>query len=260
MRCGTGGTPAGSLVGGRVVDVEAVGGALRMLVARTEVTTNRAMIAASDAVATFRVLTLAKSARDADVESAVARELPMDPERMSIRWLDVPYDSDARHVYAVAWDRGLVRNITNAVRTAGLEPGVVDLKSACVARTAPEASCIVVDLSSDPVEMFLIDGSMPQVWSTVHVDVAAGADPGPALTKPLSTMLRYYKRRRDTAFEHASPVLISGEQPLSSSSIARLQQELGHPVTHLPMPARVPPEIRHSTFLTCLGLIMRRTD
>ncbi len=260
MRSGTGGTPKGSLVDGRVVDVEAVGGALRMLVARSEVTTNRAMIAASDAVATFRVMALPKAARDADVETAVARELPMEAERMSIRWLDIPYDGDERRVYAVAWDRGLVRNITNAVRAAGLEPGAVDLKSACIARTAPEASCIVVDLSGEPAEMFLIDGSMPQAWSTFRVDVAAGGDAGPSLVGPLKSMLRYYKRRRDTNFDPASPVLISSEQPLSSSSLGMLQRAVGQPVTHLPMPPRVPTEIRHATFLTCLGLIMRRSE
>jgi len=260
MRCGSGGTPAGSLVDGRVFDVEAVGGALRMLVARSEVTTNRAMIAVSDAVATFRVMALPKSARDADVEAAVARELPLDPERMSIRWLDIPYDGDLRRVYAVAWDRELVRNITSAVRAAGLEPGPVDLKSACLARTVPEPSCILVDLSSDPAELFLFDGSMPQVWSTHHVDIAAGGDPGPALVAPLKSMLRYYKRRRDTNFDPASPVLFSSEQPLSATSIGRLQHAVGHPVTHLPMPPRVPAEIRHATFLTCLGLIMRRSE
>lgn len=260
MRCGTGGTPAGSLVGGRVNDVEAVGGALRMLMARTEITTNRAMIAAGDSVATFRVMSLPKTSRDSDVEAAVARELPMDPERMSIRWLDIPYDGEGRHVYAVAWDRGLVKSITDAVRAAGLEPGVVDLKSACIARTAPEPSCLIVDLSSDPVDMFLLDGSMPRVWSSARVDLSGGADPLPELEGPLKSMLRYYKRRRDTNFDHASPILISGEQPLPASSAARLQRALGHPVTNLPMPPRVPPDIRHATFLTCLGLMMRRTE
>ncbi len=260
MRCGTGGTPSGSLVEGRVANVEAVGAALRMLIARSEVTTNRAMIAASDAVATFRVIAMPKASRDAEVEAAVAREFPMDPERMSIRWLDIPHDGDERRVYAVAWDRGLVRNITNAVRAAGLEPGVVDLKSACLARTAPETSCVIVDLSTDPTEMVLVDGSMPQVWSSFKIQAAPGADVSPALVAPLKSILRYYKRRRDTQFDPASPVLISSEQPLPHTSIGRLEQIVGHPVTHLPMPPRVPPEIRHATFLTCLGLIMRRTE
>lgn len=260
MRCGTGGTPAGALVDGRVLDDQAVGSALRMLLARSEVTATRAVIAASDAVATFRVMSLPKAGRNADVEAAVAREFPLDPERMSIRWFDIPFDGDERRIYVVAWDRALVRSVTNAVRAAGLEPGAVDLKSACIARIAPEASCIVIDLASDPVDMVLIDGSMPRVWSSFRLSITPGADVAPALLPPLKSMLRYYKRRRDTSFDPASPVLISSEQPMPHSSLSHLEQSVGHPVTHLPMPPRVPAEIRHATFLTCLGLMMRRTD
>ena len=51
MRCGSGGTPAGSLVDGKVIDVSAVGSALRQLLARTEIHETKALIAASDGVA-----------------------------------------------------------------------------------------------------------------------------------------------------------------------------------------------------------------
>ena len=241
------------------MDVDAVAGAIRMLVGRTEVASTRAMIAASDSLATFRVLSLARTARDSDVEAAIARELPLDPSRLSIRWFDVPQDGPDRRVYAVAWDRALVRNLTNAVRGAGLDPGVVDLKSACIARVAPESSCVIVDLSSDTGQLFLIDGHVPCVWSSFRAD-GNMADPAGALLGPLKSVLRYYTRRRDTTFNRGSPILISSEQPIPGAAVARLEQVLQHPVTHLPAPRRVPNDIRHATFLTCLGLIMRRSE
>ena len=242
------------------MDVEAVAAALRVLVTRSEVATSKAMIAASDSLATFRVLTLAKTARDSEVEAAIARELPLDPSRMSIRWFDVPEDRPRRRVYAVAWDRAQVRNLTNAVRAAGLEAGAVDLKSACLARAAPEPSCVIVDLTSETAQLFLIDGCVPCVWSSFKYDRAAGTDPAAVLVGPVRSLLRYYNRRRDSDFSRASPVLISTEQPLPVSSVARIEEMLQHPVTHLPPPRRVPGDMRHATFLTCLGLIMRRTE
>src|SRR3981081_627657 len=89
MRCGSGGTPLGSLVDGKVLDANAVGSALRQLLARTDIAEKQALSAASDSVASFRVLKLPLQASDQDVDAAVARELPLDPERMSTRWLDV---------------------------------------------------------------------------------------------------------------------------------------------------------------------------
>lgn len=259
MRCGSGGTPAGSLVDGKVLDTNGVGTALRQLLARTEIEETRALIAASDSVATFRVVKLAPAATDQDVDAAVARELPLDPERMATRWLELKSGPDHRLVYAVAWDRSQVKNITEAARFAGVDPIAVDLKSACVARAVTEAACVVVDMSSNPVEIVLIDHHIPQVWHSFRLDVAAGEDVAPALTGPLRTVLRFYKRRRDTEFYSTAPIIVAGEQAMSSGFATTLSLQLEHPVVPLQMPARVPQDFRHATYLTCLGLLMRRS-
>jgi hypothetical protein len=259
MRCGSGGTPAGSLVDGKVVDINSVGGALRQLLARTEISETRALIAASDAVATFRVLKLPPAMTDPDVDAVVARELALDPARMSTRWVDLGANSEQRLVYAVAWDRAQIKNITDAARAAGLDPQVVELKSACMARAVPEAACVVVDLVSNPAEIVLVDDNVPQAWHTFQVDIPAGDDIGPVLVSPLQTVLRFYKRRRDTQFD-SSPVFLATEQPLSARTASALSKKLEHPVVALPAPGRVPKEVRHATYLTCLGLIMRRTS
>jgi hypothetical protein len=258
MRCGSGGTPAGSLVDGKVLDVSAVGSALRQLLARTEINDTHALIAASDAVATFRVLKLPPAASDQDVDAVVARELPFDPERMATRWIDVSSGPNQRVVYAVSWDRSLIKNITDAARFAGLDPVAVDLKSACVARAVATPACVLLDIASSPAEIVLIDGHVPQVWHSFQLNGAVGDDIGPFLAGPLRTVLRFYERRRDTEFDPAAPILIAGEQVLSSRATAALNQQLEHPVAQLPLPARVPPDLRYTTYLTCLGLLMRR--
>jgi len=259
LRCGSGGTPPGALVEGKVLDVAGVGSALRQLLARTEVQENRALVAVSDSLASFRVLTLPPTATDAAIDSAVAKEFLLDPEKMAIRWVDLHLTPQSRTVYAAAWDRSLVKRITESVKLAGVEPVVVDLKSACVARAVAEPSCIVVDLSAEPAEIFLIDKHVPQVWHSVQLNVPPGEDVGPALVGPLGTVLRFYKRRRDTDFASNAPILVSAERELPARAMTYLSQNLGHPVEPLPMPARVPPDVRHSTYLTCLGLIMRRS-
>jgi hypothetical protein len=258
MRCGSGGTPAGSLVDGKVMDVSAVGSALRQLLARTEINDTRALIAASDAVATFRVLKFPTDASDQDVDAAVARELALDPERISTRWVDVSSGQHQRIVYAVSWDRSLIKNITDAARFAGLDPVAVDLKSACVARAVATPACVLLDIASSPAEIVLIDGHVPQVWHSFQLNGAVGDDIGPSLAGPLRTVVRFYERRRDTEFDPAAPILIAGEQVLSSRATAALNQQLEHPVAQLPIPARVPPDLRYATYLTCLGLLMRR--
>jgi hypothetical protein len=258
MRSGSAGTPAGVIVGGRVQDPVGAGTVLKQLLARNEIVETHALIAASDAVATFRVLKFPPDAADSDIDSGVSRELPMDPGRMATRWIELSRSADMREIYAAAWDRAQVKNITESARHAGLESVVVELKSACVARAVPEPSCVVLDMSSDPFEATLIDGSVPHVWLSFPVDSTQGDDLAAALAPPLRSVLRFHKRRRDNEFVSRCPVFVSGEQMLPAHVTARLSEMIGQPVQELPIPARVPPELRHSIYLTCLGLLMRR--
>jgi len=258
MRCGSAGLPTGAMDRGKIKDPNAIAQALKQLLARTEITETRALVAASDAVATFRVLDLPPAATEKEVAAAIARDLPLDPERMATTWLDLATTVNHRTVYAAAWDRSMVKDVTDSIRLAGLDATVVDLKSACIARAVSEPSCVVLDLSADPVEIILIDGRVPQLWHTFDLKVSLGEDVAPALAPPLRSVLRFYRRRQDTSFGPSSPILISGDQVLPVQVINRLAELVDQPVLALPAPARVPPHVRHTTYLTCLGLIMRR--
>jgi hypothetical protein len=258
MRCGVAALPDGASIGGKVAEPAVVAQSLKQLLARTEITESRALVAVSDAVATFRILDLPPAASDRDVGAAVAHELPLDPERIATRWTDVVATPDTRVVYAVAWDRALMKSITDTVKLAGLDAVVVELKSACLARAVTEPSCVVVDLASDPIEIVLIDRHMPRIWHSVDLKTPGSDDIASALSAPLHSVLRFYKRGPDTAFTGSSPVFVSGEQVLSPQALDHLAELVHQPVRPLPEPPRVPPHVRHSTYLTCLGLIMRR--
>lgn len=258
MRCGSGGLPADAAAGGKIKQPAEVAQAIRQLLARAEITETRALVAVSDSLASFRILRLPASASDKDVAAAVSRELPLDPERMSTRWIELATGKPERAIYAAAWDRALVQKAVESVKLAGLEAAVVELKSACIARAVAEPTCVVLDLSSSPVEIVLIDGHVPQVWHTFELTSSMGEDISPLLAAPLRSVFRFYQRNQDGGFGPSSPVLIAGEQVLPEQVFATLGEMLQHPVQPLPAPARVPKEVRHSTYLTCLGLMMRR--
>lgn len=258
MRCGSGGFQVGALVAGNVQDAQAVGQALKQLIARTEITETRALVAVSDAVATVRLLNLPLDATDPDVTAMVAKELPLDPEKLATRWVDLPGRDGQRTVYAAAWDRTLLKGLVDSVKAAGLEPVAAELKSVCVARTTPEDSSIVVDLTAEPAEIILIDRWVPQLWYRLQSGPQATDDAAGALAVPIRSVLRFYRRHHGHDLAAVSPVFISAEQELSGPTLDRLAMLLEHPVRTLPAIPRVPPDVRYATYLTCLGLMMRR--
>lgn len=248
------------MTGGSVSDAAAVAKVLRQLLARTEVTETRALIAASDALASFRVLSFAKDASEHEIEATVQSQLPTDSGRMGVQTHRLSRNGVATTiVYAVAFDRAAIQGLAATARLAGLEPAVVELKSISVARAAPMASCVILDLAGEPAEAFLIDANLPRLWHSFKAKLATGRDDVSAVAAGLRTVINFYKRPPSTAaFGPDVPVLISGAHSLPSKAVATLEHLVGHPFGVLSAPARVPAEIRHGTYLACLGLIMRR--
>jgi hypothetical protein len=255
MRCGESSPPPGTLQSGRAIDPAALGQALRQLLARTEITANRAMIAASDAIASFRVASFPPGTADEEVDGWVLRQLPPPSDRMAIRRVDVRAGRGRRMVYAVAWDRAHVQSLVATVRAAGLEPAVVELKSLCVARAVPAASCIVLDMSTEPCEAVVIQDHVPRIWHSFRI--AADGDLASDLATGLRPLLAFYRQSGEAASD--SPILIRSEQTLATPVSTRLAGMTGHAVEPLPQPPRVSAEIRFGPFLTCLGLVMRRS-
>jgi hypothetical protein len=259
MRSGEAATPPGSMTGGSVMDAGAVAKVLRQLLARTEVGETRALIAASDSLASFRVLNFAKDATEQDIEATVQAQLPTDTARMGIHKQRLSRNGTSTTIYAVAFDRGAVQSLAATARLAGIEPSAVELKSISVARVAPIATCVILDLAAEPAEVFLIDANLPRLWHCFKSKLESGDDDVAKVAAGLRTVLDFYKRPPSgTAFSREVPVLITGEHSLPSKAVASLEHLVGHPVGMLPAPARVPAEIRHGAFLACLGLIMRR--
>ena len=257
MRCSAGAPPDGSFAQGRVKDAGAVGHAIQQLLARAEITSTRPLVAVSDSIATFRVLSFSAGTSDQEIGAKVARELALDPERIATRWVEVNRE-DGRLIYAAAWDRATVRDVTEALKAANLEPEAMELKSAAVARTVVEHSCVVLDLVGQPAEVVLVDGGVPQQWHAFQLASTESDVLPQALAGPIRSVIRFHQRNHGRSFGPNSPVLISTEQALPSHILLGLQDMLERPVRVLGAPTRVPPNVRHATYLTCLGLIMRR--
>src|SRR3982074_2251351 len=132
MRCGEAAPPPGAFEAGRVLDPAALGQAIRQLLARSEISTTRALIAASDAIASFRVLTFPNGTPDSEIGDAVRGRLNLGSDRMAMRHIEIPSDGEGRTIFATVWDRSQVQAIAAGGGDAGVE----------TARVGPQAPCM----------------------------------------------------------------------------------------------------------------------
>ncbi|HKW72261.1 MAG TPA: hypothetical protein VJQ08_05485 [Candidatus Dormibacteraeota bacterium] len=256
MRSGEAAAPVGALDAGRVVNPSQVGQAIRQLVARTEIRATRALIAVTDALASYRVLTFSSEATESDIDAEVLTRLNLGSERMAVRHVEIRSAHNEREYFAAAWDRGQVQAVAAAVRHAGLEPAVVDLKSLCVARALTIDSCVYLEVGDRSCEAVLIDARVPRIWHTFRAD--ADGDLSAALANGLKPVLGLHLRGGGGGFGPESPIVIHSEHALPTFVPYRLADLTGRPVEDLPPPPRADPDVRYGPYLTCLGLVMRR--
>ena len=256
MRYGAAVAPASSLEGGRVLDPAAVGQALRQLLLNTKITTTRALIAASDAVASYRVFPVSPNATDSEIAAEVKSRFDLATERMAHRYVEVTAGPDERMVFSTVWDRHQVTAIATAVRQAGLDPAAVDLKSLCLARALAVESCILIDMTVEPCEVVLIAQRVPHIWHTVALDM--GGDFIQGIADALRPVVGFYKRSGGGEFVPNSPLVVRSDPALPAEAVDRLEQLSGRSVLPVPQPGRVDAGIPYVPYLTCLGLIMRR--
>ena len=248
--------PPGSIESGRVVDAAAIGTLLRQMLASLRVSETRAMLVMSDSIASFRVMTFPRATSDSEVEASVKSQLPVSSPRIALRQVEVDSRNGHRIVYAVAWDRDLVLELAEATRQAGLVPQVADLKSLCLARVVPLPSCLVLDLTEETREVFLIDDHLPRLWHTFK----AGSNTNlvEELADGMRPVLVYLRRLTGGTFGPSSPILVRSQPELPAGMLERLSALTGHPAHPFPQPARVPETVHHHPYLSCIGLVMRR--
>ena len=247
--------PTGSSSHGTVTNGAEVAKVLRQLLAGAEFKESHALIVANDSLASFRVLSFPRDTTEPKIDAAVRAQLPMDGSRMGVQRYELTHNGSERTVLAVAFDRSRVHAVGEAVRLAGLEPTVVELKSLCIARVAPASGCVIVDLSVEPAEAYLISDDVPRLWNTFWVQKESEAA---SVATGIRSVLNFQRRQ-------ANGKGLVSDLPVYFTDLASVQRIgpavsdlLGHSVSVTPHLPRVPPEVQDGPYLACLGLLMRR--
>lgn len=248
--------PVGAASHGTMSNPAEVAKVLRQILSGAELKESHAMIVANDSLASFRVLTFPRDTSDPKIDAAVRSQLPMDGNRMGVQRYELTQNGGDRTVYAVAFDRSRVNGIAEAVRLAGLDPSVVELKSLCLARVAPASDCVVVDLTVDPAEAYLISGDVPRLW---HTFKASGEESeATSVATGVKSMLSFHGRQVSGNGLAPDLGVFITDPDIAQRIGPAVSDLLGHPVAALPRNPRVAPEVPDGAYLACLGLLMRR--
>lgn len=210
----------------------------------------------------FRVLTLPDVSGQL-LESAVKLEaeklIPIPLEQLYISWQIIARQGTEIKTFLAALPRSMVDSTVGAVREAGLDPYLVDLKPLALSRVADRSTAIITDLQPTELNIVVMVDRVPQLARTVSLDKTLSRDDKLALIKEeLERTIKFYNSSQSkNPLDSEVPVLVSGiiAEGLDLIKAANLK----HPVLEMESPLKSPEGFPAGHYLVNIGLALKES-
>lgn len=198
------------------------------------------------------------------LDEAITREarrlLPVPLEQLYLAWqiLDVAGGKTR------AFIAGVPRQITDAVlrclSLAGLKVSLMDIKPLALARLAPEASALILDVQAEEFDIINIADGIPQPVRTVPFPgVSLSPDEKLAVVRDeLKRTVEFYNSHDpEKPVLPGAALLVSGEMAAVPERYQAVAEELGLKVAALPSPLAGPDDTEDLYHLVNVGLALK---
>lgn len=210
----------------------------------------------------YRLITLPELPKEL-LPEAVRREavraLGVPLEEVYLSWQSLPSPRGEMLVYLAASPRNAVDGLVSALRKAGLDPYLMDLKPLAIARCATEPRAVIVDCQPRSFDTIILVEGIPQVVRSVPlVEEGRVEEKLSFIREEVDRAITFYDSgHRDKPLGRDVPLLVSGEladQPDKWNLIVRGQERT---VQALPLPIALPEDLPPGQYATNAGLALK---
>lgn len=252
----------GLVKNGVILNEDAVANKLRELWTAEEIRSRRVIAGISGINCLYRLLTLPELPKEL-LPEAVRREagraLGVSLQEVYLSWQSLPSLKGETSVYLAASPRNAVDGLVSALRKAGLDPYLMDLKPMAIARCATEPRAIIVDLGPSSFDIIIMTEGIPQVVRSLHLmEEATFEEKISFIREELDRAITFYNSSHmDRPIEMGVPLLVGGELAQQQDTWGLLVGRQERAVRVLPSPMAVPEDFPPGQYITNVGLALK---
>lgn len=251
---------------GVVIDQEEVAGRIRTTWGAQGIDTRKVIVGISGINCLYRTLTLPSLPRNL-MEEAVRREagralgIPLD--QVYVSWQELsPTQADATVIYIAAAARTTVDSLVRTLRSAGLNPYMMDISPLALARTTSEPNALIVDLQETCVDIVVKVGNMPGVVRSVSLPKSDKPEERvTAVRQEIERAVTFYNSAyMDAPLPDEAPLLLSGQLGQRDDLWEQLRGRRDRRVEALVPPTDNVDGFTPSDYATCIGLVLKESS
>ncbi len=193
----------------------------------------------------------------------IANEImPLPEHRRYLSWQKISDKEGERLFLVVAVAREMVDSQVRALRVAGIDPYVVELRAMALVRAIDKKQALILNIDSSSIDIIVVVNNVPEVIRTIAWDPSRLSieETAEYLTATLESIVESYNLRRlETPLDPATPLFVTGQMSVNSDLIERLNAALSYHIEPLKLSVKYPAYLPVSQYAVNIGLALRKS-
>ena len=158
--------------------------------------------------------------------------------------------------------RDVIDTEVRALRAAGVNPRILDLKSIALARAVNKEQALILNINPSSFDIVIVTNGIPEVMRAIawqQEDLTA-EDEAEQLAVELELTVGFYNSHHPgSPLDPATPLLITGQMSRDLTLMERLQARAGYPIEPLAPLLECPEHMPVSQYAVNIGLALKGT-
>jgi len=246
---------------------QALGAKIRQLMASSGIKAKKVIASISGLYSVNRLLPVSSLPLGITTQEAVqevAKEImPISVDRVYLSWQTITVSEGESQIIILGTPRETVDDGVRALRLAGINPQVLELKTIALARAVGREQALILNIESSSLDVVVVADNLPRVMRTVAWqpgDFTEEDMVGHLATNLEMTADFYNSRNPDSPLDATTPLFITGQMSTDLTLVEQLQARSRYPVESLAPPLKYPPYLSVSQYATNIGLALRSIE
>ncbi|MFH1926201.1 MAG: pilus assembly protein PilM [Chloroflexota bacterium] len=187
--------------------------------------------------------------------------MPVPTEGLYVFWQVVGTNEGEQQVFILGVPRDVMDDNVRALKSVGLNPQVVELKTMALARAVNKEQALILNIEPTSFDIIMAVQGVPKIMHSLawRQDSRNIGDAIEYLAANLEMTVDFYNSHHlDVPFDMTNPLYITGQMSVEPELMEKLQTRLGFNVEQLTPPLECPAFFPISQYAVNIGLAMRR--
>lgn len=247
-----------------ISDPRALGAAVKQLMASSGIRGTKVVAGISSLYSLSRIVTVPaapeRAALEQEVLEAAGEVMPLSDEEMYLSWQIIGTVEGGQQVMVVGAPKEVIDNEVRALRAAGLNPQILELKTMALARAANRKQALILNIEPASFDIVMIVNNVAEVTHTRawQPEALSAEEKAELLVSALGMTVSFYDLHHPASpLDPATPLFITGQMSSDLTLIDKLQAWVEYPIEPLTPPLEYAEYLPVSQYAVNIGLVLK---